>query len=195
MKSEDFKELQEFCERKGYQILNESLEDNTKFFVVSKKKDEWEGVEFAQLKDGSKSIYKINSLGDFERTMCKPSTEQAYIDQLKAKAFELYGDIKEGDRFDRTAINIGWGHNVAMEKDPFNRFFWKYDKSNDTFFIGKYGIYQKGKWAKKIEKVRVDYKSSKSLIQAIEKAVERDLEDFKINLSKFLQEYLNSDQK
>jgi len=37
MKSEDFKELQEFCQRKGYQLLNESLEDNTKFFVVSKK--------------------------------------------------------------------------------------------------------------------------------------------------------------
>jgi hypothetical protein len=37
MKSEDFKELQEFCELKGYQLLNESLEDNTKFFVVSKK--------------------------------------------------------------------------------------------------------------------------------------------------------------
>lgn len=37
MKSEDFKELQEFCDQKGYQLLNESLEDNTKFFVVSKK--------------------------------------------------------------------------------------------------------------------------------------------------------------
>jgi hypothetical protein len=48
MKSEDFKELQEFCHRKGYQLLNESLEDNTKFFVVSKKKDEWEGVEFVE---------------------------------------------------------------------------------------------------------------------------------------------------
>jgi hypothetical protein len=34
----DFERLKKICEREGFELLNESLDDNDKFFVVKKKR-------------------------------------------------------------------------------------------------------------------------------------------------------------
>ena len=200
MKSEDFKELQEFCDQKGYQLLNESLEDNTKFFVVSKKKDEWEGVEFAECINHSDYkvgiIYRtdseiktfINCFKSDSLECFKPSTEQAYVDQLKAKAFELYGEIKEGGIFKHDSRYI---KNICG-KDGDSCYL----KDSDELFILGSLIYKKGKWAKKIEKVKVEWVATSitnitfSYNNSNTNLVHRGYE-----LAEVLETYLNSDQK
>ena len=37
MKQEDLDKLREICEKNGFEVLNESIDDNNKFFVVKKK--------------------------------------------------------------------------------------------------------------------------------------------------------------
>ena len=165
-----------------FELVTQSPDENDRFFVViAKKKDPWEGVEFVECVKSSVTrfteckIYKVNPNGkgvdkcDFlldndhhpngfvgvNRNAFKPSTEAAYVSQLKEKAFELYGKIKEGDEFDRTSINPNWDV-IEMEKRPFGGFDFQYEKANDTLYFGKYAIYSKGKWAKKVERFKVD---------------------------------------
>lgn len=182
MKNEDFKELQEFCDKKGYQLVNESLEDNAKFFVVSKKKDIWEGVEFAECVKGFGidddcftigRIYKVNPKGSgvnfkfflldnnydpngfraFNKEFFKPSSEQAYVTQLKKEASERFGDIKEGDRFIEPDGKFWELSNVF--KDSGNP-QWDYLKIDDTLCYYCLVIYSKGKWAERVnERVKV----------------------------------------
>ena len=149
MKTEDFEKLKSLCDANGFELVTESPKDNDKFYVV-KKKDEWEGVEFAEgIVVGG--VYKINDFDNFQRVkkFYKPSTEQSYIEQLKKQAFRMYGEIKEGDRFvdwDGTDFEIGGGS------------IWKYQKESDELRVNGWLIYQKGKWANKLPKrVEVTY--------------------------------------
>lgn len=151
------KEIEEVCKKHGFdfQIIENGM-------LITKPKDIWEGVEFAKVG----KIRKIKSI-DANRVYfdndswaykenCDPSNEQSYIEQLKKEAFDRFGEIKEGDRFDRTPISEKWGSDTVMEKSAFGNFHWKYDKSNDTLFIGNYGIYKSGKWATRVnERVKV----------------------------------------
>src|SRR5690606_16457965 len=131
MTPQDIEKLKALCEKEGFELdfISQSTQGAMDIFRVSKK-DEWEGVEFAEclvdvngdwyVKEIAKGqIYRIvdwfkreliyidkHELG-WESKHFKPSTEAAYVEQLKAKAKELYGEIKDGDVFDRREICSG----------------------------------------------------------------------------------------
>lgn len=136
--------------------------------------DIWKGVEFAECIDDTGigddftigKVYKfsvyndelhlINDKGEEDGIIgydenFKPSTEAAYVEQLKAKAKELYGEIKDGDRFD--ASMFGSSNNVSINIKDY--LIWSYSKGCDLLTLGGFRLYQQGKWAKKIERVRV----------------------------------------
>ena len=100
-----------------YELITQSPDENDKFFVViAKKKDPWEGVEFAECVIDSESytvgkVYKINpnflpSIKTYQDDFgiengqasiyFKPSTEAAYVSQLKEKAKEVPCKISTG---------------------------------------------------------------------------------------------------
>jgi len=180
MKNEDFDRLKKLCDENGFNLLNESDKDNDKFFVVTKKKDIWEGVEYVECILNSESytvgkIYPIdrkflpkiktkhddflNSYNGQGLSYFKPSTEEAYIDQLKAKAFELYGEIKLGDKFDRSYLEF----NDIKEIKTLNGFDgFIYYKGKDGMDFNGSCIYKNGQWAKKLPskiKIDLDYRS------------------------------------
>ena len=162
MKTEDFERLKAICEKEGFELLNESPSENDKFYVV-KKKDPWEGVEFAECLNnyiqGKFTVGKIYIVKDkqngFFRTTddiflwihCmfknfKPATGAQYIDQLKKESLKMFGEIKEGDRFENPDGNIDVRSNKAV---------WEYSKNHDFLYYGGCKIYEKGKWAKRVE--------------------------------------------
>lgn len=134
--------------------------------------DIWKGVEFAECVSDVKvdrygkeiakgQIYRIldwfkreaiyidkDELG-WQSKHFKPSTEAAYVEQLKAKAKELYGEIKDGDRFDRIDMGFEDNHRIGEVSMSFNGC--DYSKSDDNLYLGTMCIYQQGKWAKKVE--------------------------------------------
>ena len=172
MTQQDIEKLKALCEKEGFELdfISQSTQGAMDIFRVSKK-DEWEGVEFAEclvdvngdwyVKEIAKGqIYRIvdwfkreliyidkHELG-WESKHFKPSTEAAYVEQLKAKAKELYGEIKDGDVFDRREICSG-----GTIRDVFHDYNkeYSYSKHNDTLYLGSLGIYKQGKWAKKVE--------------------------------------------
>ena len=81
--------------------------------------------------------------------LLKPSTESAYINQLKKEAFERFGEIKEGDRFELPFGGII--HEVRGNESKFT-----YEKEFDWFFYRQVKLYDKGKWATRVkERVKV----------------------------------------
>jgi hypothetical protein len=173
MKQQDIDRLREICEREGFvlETTGENFIHNRPLFTISMI-DPWDGVEFAECvewdglffisgkiypvkKQEIDSLILINRFGERELMNIlerfKPSTEAAYVNQLKSEAFELFGEIKDGDEFDRTSINPNWG--IGEVKHSQDVFY--YNKRTDTFYFGRTGIYQQGKWAKKIQRVKV----------------------------------------
>lgn len=159
MKTEDFDRLKAVCEKEGFELLNESASDNAKFFVVKKAKDIWEGVEFASNSKGY--VFLIKSKTEthvicnngpilFKHEM-NPSTESAYIEQLKAEAFKMFGEIEPFEKFytefDDTIFEIS---------DSYEGF--DYTKRNDQLRFNGWSIYQGGKWATRVkERVKVEF--------------------------------------
>jgi hypothetical protein len=135
-----------------YELVTQSPDENDKFFVViAKKKDPWDGVEFAECcLDGW--IYKMDQLSQkvLNLNPHKPSTEAAYVSQLKAKANELYGEIKEGDLFESAT-----GGEYTVKNFEGQKLF-DYFKRYDQLFYRNVEIYQCGQWAKKVERFKVD---------------------------------------
>jgi hypothetical protein len=82
-----------------------------------------------------------------------PSTEEAYVNQLKAKAFELYGDIQDLDRFEEPTSYIDTHRAVDNLVNP----EWDYIKNQDELFFYSILLYKEGKWATKLPK-RIDIK-------------------------------------
>ena len=158
-KSEDYNKFKKLCEDHGYELLNESPKDNDKFYVVAKPKDVWEGVEYFE------SI--VNGLiikGQFHpssRDLFKPSTEQAYVNQLIAKAKELFGEIKPYDKFIELTGNIdSWNGSLLIDE-------FDYIKRSDTLFFRNIVLYHKGKWAKRVPKrIKVKYEGGSFLEQS-----------------------------
>ncbi len=189
--------------------------------------DIWEGVEFAECVADVKvdmygkeirkgQIYPIvdwfkreviyvdkDELG-WQSKHFKPSTEADYVEQLKSKAHELYGEIKDGDRFDYSELYSG----VCDETiDPMDE--WTYYKYHDSLFTasesrGGILIYNQGKWAKKIERVNVEVTNLSSSRQAYslcrfyniqfktsDISTPYNLSDISAHLAKCLEEYLN----
>ena len=175
MEKNDFERLKDICEKEGFELSKSliSLKSENllerQLFEITKKKDDWDGVEFAECIDVPKDcpelvfgrIYKViyNEHGyiqfsgfksSYGRNLFKPSTEQVYVEQLKKEAFERFGEINVGDKFDRSKINSLWG----IEKIKDTKI--SYNKDLDRLFIGIDAIYEKGKWAEKVyERVKV----------------------------------------
>jgi hypothetical protein len=140
------------------------IENRADGYVWVSLKDPWEGVEFVEyigqlscsFKRGNiyktishvdKGIFAIDDENkgngfDNNRINFKPSTEEDYVKQLKAKAFELYGEIKEGDRFE------DWeGNDFEIYKTVFT-----YSKIDNRLYLSSWIIHEEGKWAKKLPK-------------------------------------------
>jgi len=184
-------------------------------------KDIWKGVEFAECVEyhkGSRTgkeiikgqIYRIKDWFKRELVYCdgfeygwpvrffKPSIEAAYVEQLKAKAKELYGDIKDGDRFDRIDMEFEDNHRIGEVRLSVHG--WDYYKSDDKLYFGTICIYQQGKWAKKIdEPIKVQFVSSSQgptggkIIAWLQFEVSEDsnIHSSGIHLAKCLEDYLN----
>ena len=214
MKTEDFERLKEICEKEGFKVLNESVNDNDKFYVVVKK-DPWGGVEFAECISVDKigdcvtksKIYKIeifdnelhlvddseerDSFIRFHENF-QPSTQQAYIEQLKKESFKRFGEIKEGDRFE----NPNGGKDKRVN-DP----YWSYNKRYDWLYYGGCMLYKQGKWAERVkEMIKVtyidwEYADNKMEVNFSFKINDwktvKDKDDVGDFLAKQLEEYLN----
>jgi hypothetical protein len=89
-----------------------------------------------------------------------PSTEQAYIEQLKMIAKEEFGEIKVGDRFNCNILSNLWSSEVTIEScDIADN--WCYYKESDRLLHKGVLIYQQGKWATKLpERVKVIFSES-----------------------------------
>ena len=170
-KSEDYNKFKKLCEDHGYELLNESKDDNDKFYVVSKEKDIWEGVEYVRLLSevGTIIIKKINpeimkaikSFAPNGNEFFQPSTEKEYVYQLITTAKELFGDIKISDKFIEPNGNIDYwdGSNSVIEFD--------YIKYEDKLFFRNVIIFHKGEWAKKLTKrIKVKFEGGRFLEQS-----------------------------
>jgi hypothetical protein len=165
MNSTDLKMIEKILDALGFRVnVSFAFEESQ---VVVTKKDPWEGVEFVM--DAWGFIFKIDKKegerfydcnGKWESiSRCSPSTEEAYVEQLKKEAFERFGLIKVGDEFN-AEWNIVKSNTIAKEYDPDK---WTYDSTNDRLFLAKIGdggaiIYQKGKWAERVkDRITVKY--------------------------------------
>lgn len=172
MKPEEFERLKELCAKEGF-IVSRGEEIPGDTILVEVYRDPWEGVEFAEcvndqfLKGSIQTgkVYKLREvdvkgaigstsfLGAIAKNKFKPSTEKAYVDQLKNEAMKRFGEIKVGDRF-HTVFD---GETFMIDDD----YGFNYRKSDDTFFYSGWSIYQAGKWAKKLpERIKVTYDNS-----------------------------------
>lgn len=169
MKQEEIERLQAICEKEGFKL--KSL-DHGDLFVIKpdKKVDEWENVEFVECLTNCQQytigkIYKVkhingptvftclDNLGSetngWVKSNFKPSTQEAYVEQLKKEAFERFGEIKVGDRF-KTEWD-GWEFEIDHDGIGFH-----YIKTRDMLVFNGWDIYKQGKWATKIEEVKVE---------------------------------------
>lgn len=156
MNQEDFERLKAVCEKEGFELYKHEPATPRKRVLISVfKKDIWDGVEYVKSSDGT--IYKIlanseNRLevegGHIGKKIGKPSTESAYVDQLKKKAFFRYGEIKEGDRFDCSEMGRGTSPITFNQ----GQCHWHYIKSDDRLRKGYFDLYEKGQWATKVQK-------------------------------------------
>lgn len=169
MKKQDIEKLKEICEREGFELKR--IEYQTDRFEVSKK-DSWDGVEFARYvyKDGENftngRIYKIREGKSIHDDLAfldesgkpngycpsntwkfQPATEQEYVDQLISEAKELFGEIKEGDRFIDPE-----GDEIVMDEITED---FRYEKYSDFLYFNDWVIYESGKWAERVEKCEV----------------------------------------
>jgi hypothetical protein len=222
---ERIEKLKKQAEKEGMKLViefgqevNQNWSEPT--FSATNPKDEWEGVEFAEcvLKSLSYTvglIYPIKyktitcietKMDDFnnensqDKMFFKPSTESAYVEQLKAKAFDLFGEIKEGDRFDRTPVNSYWESNVKIKSSE-KYLGWIYRKEFDYLYFNGLCLYKQGKWAKRVkERVKVKNWSYRTYEKDGQNYHECTLivpvkefgDEFHIFLTSRLEEYFNS---
>lgn len=172
MKHKEIERLKEICEKEGFQLDWDHIDHSA--IIIREKKDPWEGVEFVEclqwVSGGSFKkgvIYPMSKIKHFgggsielngqEKDFFKPSTETAYVDQLKKEAFERFGEIKIGDRFESAT----GGENTVIEFEEQKE--WDYFKKFDQFFYKNVEIYCSGKWGKKLpERVKVKYTDGSS---------------------------------
>lgn len=217
MSPEEFKELKSLCDANDFELLNLNHEDNEKYYVVAKKKNPWEGVEFVEclqnlsaddrprvqkgqiclITEVSGDAFYIsqNSKYPWNKNLFKPSTESAYVEQLRKEA------IKRGI-ISICNLDISMMHGGELE-DKSTEF--KYRKDTDTFYWFGCPIYQQGKWAKvkpkRIEVKCIDhdyeqgnYFADKFALRFQSKNLgERDYDEIGQFLSKQLEKFLNGE--
>lgn len=159
MNKSDFDRLKAVCEKEGFII------DHFNGLYAIKEKEYLGGVEFCRVikeignncKVGQ--ICKLDLLNDLGRNIwiknncIEPSTESEYIDQLKSDAFKRFGEINEGDRFERPEIK---GAIRIVHKGDILE--WDYIKADDQLFCYNAEIYSQGKWATRLpERVKVEF--------------------------------------
>lgn len=156
MTTQEIEKLKAFCDEKGIEMIPTADRDVWEF----KSKDIWDGVEFAEcihwvgkfLENGR--IFPLSLLNEDTLLHCivegkiTPSTESAYVEQLKAKAKELYGDIYSGQAFDCSEMGLG-DSPMTIKRAIFVG--WNYNKKEDSLSLDGFRLYMNGKWAKKIE--------------------------------------------
>ena len=192
MKQEDFERLKAVCEKEGFE-LQDYREGN---LVYVKKKDIWEGVEFAEWLDGkicrcekstSERFMFLPGFANVAKHDLKPSTESAYVDQLKKEAFERLGEIKAGFTFmDDDSGGFIRTCNKGMDN-------WHYSKDKDALFALGARIYQSGKWATRVKERIEVFPTRESLVGAIDTAFEKDRDGFSKFLANQLEKYLNGE--
>jgi hypothetical protein len=213
---ERIEKLKKRAEKEGMKLViefgqevNQNWSEPT--FTATNPKDEWVGVEFAEcvLKSLSYTvglIYPIKcktitcietKIDDFnnensqDKMFFKPSTESAYVEQLKAKAFELFGEILDELDFFRTKIDRSNLSGINISESNIGLTYFKHPK--DSLYFNGFLIYEKGKWAKRVkERVKVDPNQIESLYNGITDCFKKDHEGFKKFLASKLEEYLNS---
>lgn len=172
MKQDDFERLKAICEKEGFECSD--VFSDGRVAIIEKKKDPWEGVEFVECLDyldwgdgkfTKGKIYPVkkiskttltlrfddnnNPINASSKKFFKPSTETAYVEQLKKEAFERFGEIKEGDRVDFT--NVGFPKQNHKEMELGGGYpDWKYLKESDKLLFYEWVIYQQGKWAERV---------------------------------------------
>jgi hypothetical protein len=173
MKAEDLERLKEICVRAGFTIITGSILPKDSILVEVAKKDIWDGVEFAKCINNGDSrcftvgrIYPLLDVYEYElsfrlddegtrngwdKEYFKPSTEQAYIEQLKKEAYDRFGKIKKYDKFQ--CVNSDYVAEIFIIDEDNVRF--EYDKESDSLLFNGFLIYEKGKWSKKIERIKV----------------------------------------
>ena len=147
MKTEDLKEISEKL-GDGYSCV---LKDG----VVLVDKDPFHGVEFVKHRFIG-AIFKIGSVIAESLENFEPSTEEAYVDQLKGIARERYGEIKDGDMFDIGPLFYGIESQLLERRivlDETGKY--SYHSEDDVLSLHGFFLYKQGKWAKKVDKARV----------------------------------------
>lgn len=193
-------------------LRKQADKEGMKCEVVMSPVDIWEGVEFVECLQNiaidSGEEGKIFKLIRFEKPYAivqmdkptkmryyKPSTESAYFEQLKAKAKELFGEIKEADRFERDYVKDEKFRIIETESP----LVFKYHKEHDALTFGGVGIYTKGFWAKKLPKriLVTDWEGSKlngiHLGFSIHGDCSYDFNSVKDFLASQLEKYLNGE--
>jgi hypothetical protein len=208
MKNEDFERLKAVCEKEGFKIRMSSPWNQT--YKITKN-NPWEGVEFIEFVDINLKgyIYKVHSIESMityidrhnsygyyysrcYKEMVKPSTEQEYVEQLKKEAFERFGLKEVGDQF---FINNSYGTipNLCGKSD-----YYDYDKKTDSLFYKGVLLYQKGKWAEKVEKSEVFFRVLKKAPNEFTVVFEanknfENKEEVAEMLASYLEKYLNDE--
>ena len=190
MKTEDFERLKAVCEKEGFEI--DGVMNNEGVYFI-KKKDIWDGVEFV-LDTFNGNILRVDSLKLKPSPMVfKPSTESAYVDQLKKECLErLNGYTKTGLYI--TGISGG----AISTREEF-----VYRKDTDTLYWFGCPVYQSGKWATRVnERIEVKFDGgnlqSRAFFFMYGKDAEHKMVDlgcFKVGefLSSQLEKYLNNE--
>ena len=162
METKDLLRAKAVLEKEGFELHPGTIVNQSVGLFYIKKLDIWEGVEFFQyinedlmvneaqkVKEFYTSVIRGANGYNYEKEYCKPLTESAYVEQLKKEAFERFGKIQEGDRFDQTSIKSLWGFNEIAA--PFeDSFCFTYKRDLDQLFIGTLCVYEQGKWANKL---------------------------------------------
>ena len=225
MKQEDIDRLKEICDKEGFQVRARVMDKSVFEITV---KDPWEGVCFVEcvkdtdhkyyfkskiyrvqyIDNSTLNIYTDNGelmtgISDYKKcdygNVFKPSTEAEYVEQLKKEAFERYGEIKDGDKFQFYGKGF---HSIKLSDTPDLDYF----KEFDELSLWGFPLYKQGKWAKKLqERVEVEVNgrvwgdsSNSSYDFAFHFNVKNGVTKFNMNdcsifLTEQLEKYLNNE--
>jgi hypothetical protein len=162
METRDYKQLKALLEKEGFEINMLGLDTKKNSFLINKK-DPWEGVEFAERSDGKinrcekspvKNFMFIPGFATVAKHDLKPSTLEAYVEQLVEEGQRRFGDIKQGDRLDRSEMSME-RQTLRDKTEPVITFgkiksTYYYVKRLDELQFNCKVIYSNGIWAKKL---------------------------------------------
>lgn len=219
MKQEEFERLKTVLKKEGYLLSTGGVIPGASILVEIYKKDVWDGAEYGCWPQSDSEFFikgkTYRFFNQFDHTYSEtgrqhftnevwvksnflPSTESAYIEQLKKEAFERFREIRNGDIFKQP-----WFHSPVTIQGE-NKGF-TYESFQDSLFFNGWAIYHSGKWATKVkERVKVefrdhlavgnyDYHSHSFTIDVSRNAKQFDPEKAGQFLASQLEKYLNGE--